>query len=91
LVVEVVGQKGGKPAKVSLKNGHPPMESWGGKSAYGKNVGIPLSIGAQMIARGKVKGKGVLPPEASLDAISFFNELSKRGIKIHERMERYIG
>jgi lysine 6-dehydrogenase len=91
LVVEVVGQKGGKPAKVSLKNDHPPMESWGGKSAYGKNVGIPLSIGAQMIAGGKVKGKGVLPPEASLDAISFFNELSKRGIKIHERMERYIG
>jgi len=91
LVVEVVGKKGGKPAKISLKNSHPPMESWGGKSAYGKNVGIPLSIGAQMIARGKAKGKGVLPPEASLDAMSFFNELSKRGIKIGERMESYVG
>ncbi len=44
-----------------------------------------------MIARGKVKGRGVLPPEASLDAVSFFNELSKRGIKIRERMERHVG
>ncbi len=91
LIVEVMGQKGGKPAKITLKNSHPPMEKWGGKSAYGKNVGIPLSIGAQMIARGMVKSKGVFPPEAGLNPIRFFNELSKRGIKIHERIERYIG
>ena len=91
LIVEVMGQKSGKPAKITLKNSHPPMEKWGGKSAYGKNVGIPLSIGAQMIARGMVKSKGVFPPEAGLNPIRFFNELSKRGIKIHERIERYIG
>lgn len=91
LIVEVVGQKDGKPAKITLKNSHPPMEEWGGKSAYGKNVGIPLSIGAQMIARGKVKKKGVLPPEASFDPTGFFNELFKRDINIHERMERHIG
>ena len=91
LIAEVMGQKSGKPAKITLKNSHPPMEKWGGKSAYGKNVGIPLSIGAQMIARGMVKSKGVFPPEAGLNPIRFFNELSKRGIKIHERIERYIG
>jgi len=91
LIVEVIGQKSGKPAKITLKNSHPPMAKWGGKSAYGKNVGIPLSVGAQMIAKGKVKGKGVFPPEASLDPVEFFNELSKRGIRINEEMERYIG
>ena len=91
LIVEVTGQKGGKPAKITLKNSHPPMDEWGGKSAYGKNVGIPLSIGAQMIAKGKVKSKGVFPPEASLDPIEFFNELSKRGIRINEKMEKHIG
>ena len=91
LIVEVMGQKGGKPAKITLKNSHPPMDEWGGKSAYGKNVGIPLSIGAQMIAKGKVGSKGVVPPEASLDPIEFIKELSKRGIQIHEKMERYIG
>jgi len=91
LIVEVIGQNGGKPAKITLKNSHPPMDEWGGKSAYGKNVGIPLSIGAQMIAEVKVESKGVVPPEASLDPIEFFNELLKRGIQIHERMERSIG
>ena len=90
LIVEVMGQKGGKPAKITLKNSHPPMGEWGGKSAYGKNVGIPLSIGAQIIAKGKVESKGVFPPEASLDSIEFFNELLKRGIQIHEKMERHI-
>ena len=91
LIVEVTGKKNGKPAKVTLKNSHPSMEEWGGKSAYGKNVGIPLSIGAQMLAKGKVEGKGVFPPEASFDSIEFFDELSKRGIQIHEKFERFIG
>lgn len=90
LIVEVTGQKDGKPAKIVLKNSHPPMDKWGGRSAYGKNVGIPLSIGAQMVAKGKVEGKGVLPPEAILDPIEFFNELSKRGMEIREEIRRYI-
>jgi len=90
LVVEVTGKKNGKPAKVTLKNRHPPMDEWGGRSAYSKNVGIPLSIGAQMIAKGKVKQKGILPPEACFDPIEFFKELSKRGIEIHEKTESYI-
>ncbi|MDH5450571.1 MAG: saccharopine dehydrogenase, partial [Candidatus Bathyarchaeota archaeon] len=91
LVVEVKGKKSGKPAKVILKNSHPPMDEWGGRFAYSKNVGIPLSIGAQMVAKGKVKQKGVLPPEASFDPIEFFKELSKRGIQIHEKTEKTLG
>ncbi len=91
LIVEVSGQKNGKPAKVTLKNSHPSMDAWGGRSAYGKNVGIPLSIGAQMLAKGKVKGKGVFPPEASLDSKEFLDELSKRDIQIHEKFERFVG
>jgi len=90
LVVEVTGVKNGKPAKVVLKNNHPPMSEWGGRSAYSKNVGIPLSIGAQMVVAGKVKQKGVLPPEACFDPVEFFKELSKRGIRIEERMESCV-
>jgi len=90
LVVEVTGKKNGKPAKVTLKNSHPPMNKWGGRSAYSKNVGIPLSIGAQMIAEGKVKQKGVLPADACFDPVGFFRELSKRGIEIHEKTEVYV-
>jgi lysine 6-dehydrogenase len=91
LIVEVTGRKNGKPSKITLKNSHPSMDEWGGRSAYGKNVGIPLSIGAQMLAKGKVEGKGVFPPEGSLDSKEFLDELSKRGIQIHEKFERFIG
>jgi saccharopine dehydrogenase-like NADP-dependent oxidoreductase len=90
LVVEVAGKKNGKPAKVTLKNSHPPMSKWGGRSAYSKNVGIPLSIGAQLLAKGEIKKKGVLPAEACFDPAGFFKELSKRGIEIHEKTEAYV-
>jgi lysine 6-dehydrogenase len=90
LVVEVLGMKNGKPAKVTLKNSHPPMNKWGGKTAYSRNVGIPLSIGAQMLAQGRVKQKGVLPPEACFNPIDFFKKLSKRGIEISERIENCV-
>ncbi|KXB05461.1 hypothetical protein AKJ50_00915 [candidate division MSBL1 archaeon SCGC-AAA382A13] len=89
LIVEVSGTYKEKPAKVTLKNNHPSMDKWGGKSAYGKNVGIPLSIGVQMLAEGKIDKKGVKPPEEAIKPTEFFEELSKRGIEIQEDFERY--
>jgi saccharopine dehydrogenase-like NADP-dependent oxidoreductase len=44
-------------------------------------------IGAQMIARGDIKKRGVLPPESVIDPALFFAELNKRGIKIHMEIE----
>jgi len=89
LVVEVYGKRDGRDVKITLWNRHPPMEEWGGPAAYYKNIGIPLSIGAQMIARGDVKVKGVVPPETAIDPDIFFAELRKRRIEIHERVEEY--
>jgi lysine 6-dehydrogenase len=89
LVVEVFGKRGGRDVKVKLWNRHPAMEEWGGKAAYYKNIAIPLSIGAQMIARGDVKVRGVVPPETAVDPEIFFAELHKRGIEIHEKVEEY--
>jgi len=89
LVVEVYGKRDGREVKVTLWNRHPPQDAWGGPAAYYKNVAIPLSIGAQMIARGDVKVKGIVPPETALDPGIFFAELHKRGIEIHERVEEY--
>jgi len=37
-----------------------------------KNIAIPSSIGAQMIARGDVKHRGVIPPETAIDPDVFF-------------------
>jgi lysine 6-dehydrogenase len=89
LVVDVFGKKNGREVKVQLWNRHPPQEEWGGPAAYYKNIAIPLSIGAQMIARGDVGVRGVVPPETALDPGIFFGELRKRGIEIHERVEEY--
>jgi lysine 6-dehydrogenase len=86
LVVEVYGVKDGKKVKVKLWTEHPPMEEWGGKAAYYKNIAIPLSIGAQMIAKGEVSARGVVPPESAIDPLRFFEELKKRKILVKEQV-----
>jgi lysine 6-dehydrogenase len=83
LVVEVSGWKDGRRVRHLLWNRHPPMEEWGGKDAYYKNIAIPFSIGAQMIARGDVRVKGVVPPEVAIDPAIFIDELARRRIEIH--------
>jgi saccharopine dehydrogenase-like NADP-dependent oxidoreductase len=86
LVVEVTGTRDGRRLACTYRNDHPPQDEWGGSSAYFKNVGIPLSIGVQMIARGLAERKGVVPPELAFSAQPFFGELAKRGIRIHEEI-----
>ncbi|MGC9334509.1 MAG: saccharopine dehydrogenase family protein [Anaerolineae bacterium] len=87
LQVEVRGKVDGRDRTYTYWNRHPPQEEWGGDAAYYKNIAIPLSIGAQMIARGDVGVRGVIPPERSFDPVSFFEELGRRGIDIHERVD----
>ncbi len=87
LVVEVYGKKDGRDLKFTYWNRHPSQEEWGGKAAYYKNIAIPLSIGAQMIARGDIVVQGVVPPETAITPDLFFSELKKRGIEIHETVE----
>ncbi len=48
-------------------------------------AGIALSIGAQMIASGAIKEKGVFPPEGCIEPQEFFQELKRRGLRIIER------
>lgn len=87
LVVEVFGQKDGRRLKHTLWNRHPSQEEWGGKAAYYKNIAIPLSIGVQMIARGDVTHRGIIPPETAIDPELFFAELARRRIEIHETIQ----
>jgi lysine 6-dehydrogenase len=91
LVVEVLGKKDGRPLRFTYWNRHPPQEEWGGPAAYYKNIAIPLSIGAQMIGRGDVKARGVVPPETAIDPEIFIAELAKRRIEIHERVDEIHG
>lgn len=87
LVVQVSGERQGRQVVCTYRSHHPPQEVWGGESAYYKNVGIPLSIGAQLIAAGKATSRGVQPPEMALPSGPFFEALERRGIVVEEQID----
>ena len=84
LVVQVTGERNGRKVVCTYRNHHPPQEEWGGESAYFKNVGIPLSIGAQLIADGQARAQGVRPPELALPTAPGVRAREKRGITVEE-------
>jgi saccharopine dehydrogenase-like NADP-dependent oxidoreductase len=51
-------------------------------SAVARDTGFPISVAAQMLARGEISARGVHPPEMSIPAREFLKELDRRGIKI---------
>jgi saccharopine dehydrogenase-like NADP-dependent oxidoreductase len=91
LHVEVVGVRDGQSVRHVLTHSHPvsdgTVQDWAGLRAYTRCVGIPMSIGAQMIAAGKAMADGVLPPERAFDPAVVFEQLKKREILIHEVVE----
>ena len=88
LHVEVVGYKDGVKKQGILYHTHPAsdgsVKDWEGLRAYTKNVGIPLAIAAEQLAKGKVKGTGILIPEDAFEPEQIFEELEKREIYMHE-------
>ena len=48
-----------------------------------RNVAIPMSIGAQMIAAGAVAATGVITPEEAFDPETVSAQLARRDIHIH--------
>jgi lysine 6-dehydrogenase len=84
LVVEVLGERNGRKTRCTYRSHHPPQDVWGGESAYFKNVGIPLAIGAEIIAEGHTTARGVVPPEQALPVTPFFEALEKRSLVVDE-------
>jgi len=97
LHVEVSGTRGGDSFCHTLTHTHPASDGsvpgWEGLRAYTRNVGIPMSIAAQLIAQGRVleNRTGLLIPEYAFDPKDVFAELEKRDIYIHETIERTKG
>ena len=88
LHVEVAGIKDGVKKRGIIYHTHPAsdgsVKDWEGLRAYTKNVGIPHSIAAQLLAQGKVKSSGILIPENAFEPEIIFKELKKRDIFMHE-------
>ena len=59
-----------------------------GVSALAYLTGVPLSIASQVLAKGGVREKGVLPSESAIEPKPFIAQLARRGIKIHETIRR---
>lgn len=83
LRVEVEGTLKGKTKKIVIycesftnKKWEIPAGSW--------NTGVAPSVVAQMIASGKVKVTGVVPPELAFKPEDFFAGLEKRNMKVWE-------
>lgn len=91
LHVEIIGKKGKDTFKYILTHTHPAsdgsVEDWEGLRAYTRCVGIPFSIAAQLIAKGRVQGTGVIIPERALNPSDVFEALEKQQIDIHTHVE----
>lgn len=92
LHVEVIGTREGQRVQHILTHTHPPSDGsvpgWEKLRAYTRCVAIPLSIGAQILASGKVKETGVVIPELAFHPSEVFQELEKRRIFIHQEINR---
>jgi len=84
----LVGEKNGNPVTLRYEAVTWPHEKWrvGGGVV---DTGVPPSIAAQWMVKGRTKGPGVLPPETAFDPKGYFEELSAqgRGIRVTETAE----
>jgi saccharopine dehydrogenase (NAD+, L-lysine-forming) len=83
---EVIGEKFGVKTRVQIYIISEYQEAWG-VAGVGYATGVAASIACQMLAKGDVKMKGVVPPEVCIKPQSFFEELNQRGIPIYETVE----
>ena len=80
LDVEVTGAKAGRPVERHAMARFPARPDWH-LTATEYAVGIAGAIGAEMIARGEIRERGVVPPERCVPAAPFRAALSRRGVE----------
>lgn len=88
VIVEVSGEKDGNKKRFTYSLAHEYHETYG-VSALAYLTGMPMAIAAQMLANGEIVEKGVLPPETGVPPKPFFDELSRRGVRIQETTQLF--
>jgi len=82
--VDVEGWKDKLPAKAVYY-----IRTWNDNKkgiSSGRDTASPPSITAEWLASGKIKKRGVLPPEACMEPGPFFEDLGKRKILVDEEL-----
>ena len=84
----LVGEKDGHPMTLRYEAVTWPHKRWnlGGGVV---DTGVPPSIAAQWLLKGRIKERGVVPPEVAFDPIPYFKDLGGqgRGIRVVEYAE----
>ena len=84
IVVEVKGKKGDSTVTYKLSTMASHTESYRMLHENGTSflTGVVPAVFVRMLAEGRIKQKGVIPPE-SLDPLPILNELDHRGVDTH--------
>jgi len=80
--VDTIGKRGGMPARVTHY-----VSTWNDRKrgiSSGRDTATPPAITAAWLSGGKIKKRGVLPPEGCIDPEPFFRDLGKRKILVEE-------
>jgi len=80
IVTEVRGERSGRRVAGRVETTCHPHPEWG-LSGGTLLVASPPAIVARWLAQGKVKAKGVLPPERAVETEPFFRALHERGAR----------
>jgi saccharopine dehydrogenase-like NADP-dependent oxidoreductase len=83
LRVVVRGVAAGKAVEETVDCHCPGIPAWG--MGVDVDTGCPPSIVMQLLHRGEITGRGVLPPERAVPPGPFFDELEKRGMRVERR------
>jgi len=83
--VELDGRKDGRKRTVVVDG---ITKSVGGVPAGTRDTAIPLSICAQMVAKGRIKSRGVMAPESCVQPEEFFRELARRNIIVRKTIKK---
>ncbi len=88
VVVEVLGEKGGRKAMVKVWTtlSHEKAYQLCGSNATGYLVGTGGAVGADMIVAGEIKGKGLFAPEM-LPAEKYVARLSGKNLEVKEQLK----
>jgi len=91
ILTEVKGKKDGKQVVYKLEAACRPVKEWPELMGAQVYIGGAPSWTAQMLGRGLITGKGVLPPEVCIPPEEFFREAAKREIYITATKDEVLG